>query len=175
MEKDEEVGLEAAISGFAHEHIAVGLLMKKYGNVSLVNLPLSTYDIVLVKKKDGKEDIIRVQVKTAKKGVPFTGGTRGGKDRTYKSDVKTYTQSTETSDVILGIHPTNGSFDLYFVPTILVEVLNQKSIALNKIKQLCNNYEMLENCKDREFVITKAIEYGIINNQKTNQPNLGIK
>ena len=109
-----EKGKQASIDGFAHEHIVVGILMKRYQNVSLVDLPLSTYDIVIVRKLQEKdeEDIIRVQVKTAKNSIKFTGGTRGGVDREYKSNVKTYTQSTKTSDVIVGIHPNDdGSFD----------------------------------------------------------------
>ena len=59
--------------------------MKKYQNVSLVDLPLSTYDIIIVRKDaNDTEDIIRAQVKTAKKSVSITGGTRGGVDREYK-------------------------------------------------------------------------------------------
>ncbi|MBI2836101.1 MAG: hypothetical protein HYX85_00205 [Chloroflexi bacterium] len=136
--------------------------MKRYGNVSLVDLPLSPYDIVIVYPKEYGEDIVRAQVKTAKRSVSFTGGSRGGVDRTYKSGVKTYTQSPSTCDVVIGLHPYNGSYDLYFVPTILVERLNQKSISLSKIGGLKNDYEMLDNCKNPEFVIAKAKAYGII-------------
>ena len=165
MKKDAEaLGRQASIDGFAHEHIVAGLLMKRYQNVSLVDLPLSTYDIIIAYKlANGDEDIIRVQVKTARKGISFTGGTRGGADRTYKSDVKTYTQSTKTSDVVIGFCPnTDDTFDMYFVPTIIIELLPTKSISLNKIKPLKNNYEILESCKNREFILAKAKEYGIL-------------
>ncbi len=160
-----ERGKQASVDGFAHEHIAAGILMKKYQNVSLVDLPLSPYDIIIVRKitADNNEDIIRAQVKTATQSVPFTGGGRGGVDRTYKSGVKTYTQSTATSDVVIGVHPIgNNAFELYFVPTILIEELNQKSISINKIKDLKENYALLENCKNRKFVIDKCKEYGIL-------------
>ena len=51
-------GLQASVDGFAHEHIVAGILMKRYQNVSLVDLPLSPYDIIIVfKQPDGKEDI----------------------------------------------------------------------------------------------------------------------
>jgi len=136
--------------------------MKRYGNVSLVDLPLSPYDIVIVYKKDRGEDIIRAQVKTAQSSISFTSGGRGGVDRVYKSDVKTYIQSTDTCDVIIGLHPYDDSYDLYFVPTILVERLEQDSISLNKIDALKNNYEMLDNCKNAEFVISNAKKYGIL-------------
>ena len=157
-------GRQASVNGFAHEHIAAGILMKKYQNVSLVDLPLSPYDIIIVfKQPDGKENIIRAQVKTARKSVSFVGGSRGGVDREYKSGVKTYTQSTQTSDVVIGLHPHNAdSFDLYFVPTILVEQLDKKTISLSKIEALKNNYEMLENCKNKDFVLNKSREYEIL-------------
>ncbi len=45
-----ERGKQASVDGFAHEHIAAGILMKKYQNVSLVDLPLSPYDIIIVRK-----------------------------------------------------------------------------------------------------------------------------
>ncbi len=48
MPNTEDIGRQASIEGFAHEHIAVGLLMKRYQNVSLVDLPLSPYDIIIV-------------------------------------------------------------------------------------------------------------------------------
>jgi hypothetical protein len=164
MNESGERGRQASVDGFAHEHIAVGILMKRYQNVSLVDLPLLTYDmIIVIKDQKEKEDIIRAQVKTAKDGISFTGGTRGGVDREYKSGVKTYTQSTKTSDVVIGLHPSGkDSFELYFVPTVLIERLNQKSISLNKIKSLKDNYEILENCKNSEFVIRKCKDFGIL-------------
>jgi hypothetical protein len=160
----EERGKQASIDGFAHEHIVAGLLMKKYQNVSLVDLPLSSYDIIIVRKKDEDgEDIIRVQVKTSRKSISFTGGSRGGVDRTYKSGIKTYTQSRATSDVVIGICPiSEDSFDLYFIPTILIEKLNQTSISLKKVEKLKNNYEILEKCKDEVFVLKKCKAYGIL-------------
>jgi len=136
--------------------------MKRYGNVSLVDLPLSPYDIVIVYKLEDGEDIVRAQVKTAKKLVSFTGGTRGGADRIYKSGIKTYIQSTKTCDVVIGVHPYNDSYDLYFIPTILIEILRQSSISLSKIESLKNNYDMLDNCKNSEYVISNAKKYGIL-------------
>ena len=167
MLKIEERGRQASVDGFAHEHIAAGILMKRYQNVSLVDLPLSPYDIIVVRKTaDDSEDIIRAQIKTAKQSVPFTGGGRGGVDREYKSDVKTYTQSTATSDVVIGVHPAgDNAFELYFVPTILVEELNQKSISINRIRDLKENYFILENCKNKEVVIGKCREYGILSSE----------
>ena len=164
MDNSEQRGRQASIEGFANEHIVAGILMKRYQNVSLVDLPLSPYDIIIVmKREDEKEDIIRVQVKTATKAIGFTGGGRGGVDREYISDVKVYRQSTLISDIVIGVRPMeNGSYELYFIPTILIENLKQNSISVNKVKQLKDNYEILEKCKDKEFILQKAKEYGII-------------
>ena len=163
MATREEIGRQGSADGFAHEHIVFGLLMKKYQNVSLAGWPLSPYDIIIDPKGRGGEDVIRAQVKTATTSVPFTGGGRGGVDREYKSGVKEYTQSTETSDVVIGIHPTHdNSFELYFVPTVLIECLDQKSISINKIQDLKDNYFILENCKNRQLIIQSCEEYGIL-------------
>ncbi len=172
MKDTASIGRQASIDGFAHEHIVAGLLMKKYQNVSLVDLPLSPYDIIIAtKQSDGTESIIRVQVKTAPKIISFTGGTRGGVDRTYKSGVKVYRQSTQTSDVVIGFEPKDDhTFDMYFVPTHLIESLSQNSISLSKISKLKNNFEILERCKEKDFVIDKAIEYGILRAKKDTTP-----
>ncbi|HHT9106925.1 MAG TPA: hypothetical protein ACFYD7_13795 [Candidatus Wujingus californicus] len=164
MPNTEDKGRQASIEGFANEHIVAGLLMKKYQNVSLVDLPLSPYDIIIVRKLEtGGEDIIRAQVKTARTSVSFTGGTRGGVDREYKSDVKTYTQSPEISDVIIGLKPLeNGAFDMYFIPTILIAIWGTKSKGLGIIEPLKNNYYILENCKNKDLILNKCKEYGII-------------
>ncbi len=156
MQDSEQRGLQASVDGFAHEHIAAGMLMKKYRNVSLVDLPLSPYDIIIVlKNEDDSEHIIRAQVKTARKSISFIGGSRGGVDRTYKSSIKTYRQSKKTSDIIIGVHPAGHStFDLYFFPTLLIDRLQQGSISLRKIQTLKNNYEILERCKDSKYVDT---------------------
>ena len=64
---------------------------------------------------------------------------------------------------MIGVNPVReDTYDLYFVPTILVEKLGHKSISLNKIQELRNNYEFLEKCKDYNLVITKSEEYGLI-------------
>lgn len=138
--------------------------MKRYQNVSLVDLPLSPYDIIIARRlENGKEDIIRVQVKTSRTSVSFTGGTRGGVDREYKSDVKTYTQSPDTSDVIIGFRPNaDGTFDLFFVPTVLIKYFGTKSKGLGTIEFFKNNYDILENCKDHSYCIKIAKEQGII-------------
>lgn len=157
-----DIGRQASVEGFAHEHIVVGLLMKKYQNVSLVDLPLSPYDIIIVRKLiNGSEDIIRAQVKTSKKCINFTGGTRGGVDREYKSNVKTYIQSPETSDVIIGLNPLKeGSFDMYFIPTVLIKRFGTKSKSIKSMELFKNNYEMLENCKNEEFIIQRCKDSG---------------
>lgn len=159
------LGKKAAVDGFAHELILAGILMKRYLNVSLVDLPLSEYDILVVLKNENEEEVfIRVQSKTAIKSVKFTGGTRGGVDREYKSDIKKYTQSPKTADVIIGVTPNeNGAFDLYIVPTVLIEFFGTESKSLRQLQPLKNNFEMLERSKDHDFIIAKVKELGVIN------------
>jgi hypothetical protein len=159
----EQIGRQASIEGFANEKILCGILMKKYANVSLVDLPLSSYDIIIAQKIDKEhEEIIRVQSKTATKSVSFVSGSRGGVDREYVSDVKTYIQSPKHSDCVVGVHFENNKTDLYFVPTVLIEKLGTKSISLSKVQALKNNYDILENCKNKKYVLAFAKKAGII-------------
>ena len=161
----ENRGKQASVDGFAHELIVVGLLMKKYQNVSKVDLPLSPYDVIIVlKDAEGKEEIIRGQVKTARDSIKFIGGTRGGVDRTQKSDIKIYRQSPLTSDVIIGCCPKeeDHSFDLYFVPTVLIDVWNTGSRSLSRIQPLLFNYDFLENCKNHDYILAEAKVLGLI-------------
>ena len=167
MESKPDKGKQKAIDGFAHEHVAAAILMKRYHHVSLMDVPLSSYDMLIdLRDADDHEQIIRAQVKTARKRVPFTGGGRGGRDRTYKSGIKTYTYSRENSDVVIGVHPIDDNdrtFELYFLPTLLIERLDQKTgIAISKIEDLRENYFILENCKNEVVIIDKCREYGIL-------------
>lgn len=152
-----EIGRQASIKGFANESRLLAALLERGFNASMVDLPLSTYDIVVELNRD---DMIRVQVKTLKgNSVPFTGGGRAGVDRTYKSSVKEYTHSTKTCDVVVGVRSTRDNGDVnvnfYFVPTIYIEHIKQKSKAVGMIPFCKNNWSILERCKDRDFVIDK--------------------
>jgi len=130
----EQIGRQASVEGFANEKILCGILTKKYSNVSLVDLPLSSYDIIIAMKIDEEhEEIIRIQSRTATKSVKFISGSRGGVDWEYVSDVKTYIQSPKHSDCVVGVYFENNKVDLYFVPTVLIEKIGTKSISLSKI------------------------------------------
>ena len=148
-------GKLASAKGFANESRLLAALLERGHNASRVDLPHSTYDIVV---EMSAQDIIRVQVKTVgpKGSVSFKGGVRGGADREYRSGVKEYTQSTETSDVVVGVKSAraNGEkeIDFYFIPTLYIEKLGQKSLSVNKIPQAKNDWQILTGCKDKEFV-----------------------
>lgn len=164
-----EAGRRAAVEGFANEHIVAGLLMKHYHNVSLVDMPLSRYDIIIALPKangEGEEEIIRAQVKTVSKGrISFTGGQRGGRDRITIRGVTTYRQTTQTSDVIIGLEEEEGKFVLYFVPTCLIENLSQSSISVRRIQFLRENHDILKRCKDREYVLSECRRLGILSSR----------
>ncbi|MCY4171158.1 MAG: hypothetical protein OXF08_06115 [Bacteroidetes bacterium] len=151
------LGRQASARGFANENRLLAALLDRGFNASRVDLPHSTYDIV-VELIEGP--IIRIQVKTIgnSNSIKFTGGSRGGVDRQYKSGVKYYTQDTTTSDIIVGVKSikNNGDqkVDFYFVPTLLVEILGQKSISANKVERWKNNWEILTKCTDLEYVKT---------------------
>ena len=88
--------------------------------------------------------------------ISFMGGVRGGKDRKYISGIKAYTQNTNTADIVVGVRSQrdNGykKIDFYFIPTLHIEEIGQKSLSVNKIPQAKNAWEILRSCKDPNFV-----------------------
>ena len=98
-------GKLASAKGFANESRLLAALLERGYNASRVDLPHSTYDVVV---ELNQNNIIRLQVKTVSKtgSVSFKGGVRGGADRFYRSDVKEYLQNTNTSDAVVGVKST---------------------------------------------------------------------
>ena len=150
------IGKEAANRGIANEHIALGILMHRY-NASKVDLPSSKYDILIEKKNN---DFIRIQSKSDKNGINFIGNMRGGKSIGGGSDKKyAYRYNRFHCDVIMGVKSVIGNsgvlerVDLYFMPTILIESIKTNSISYGKIKEFVNNWQILENSKDEEFIL----------------------
>lgn len=170
-------GRIAAARGFANESRLLGALLARGYNASRVDLPHSTYDIVV----EVDSELIRVQVKTASKSISFIGGIRGGVDREYKSGVKEYVQSTETSDIVVGVwsdeSKANGEREInfYFVPTLYIETLKrngkqQKSLSINKLQAAKNNWELLERCKDRTFILNFEFNLPSLRQKPLNKP-----
>jgi len=158
MSERGQLGKQAAATGAANESRLLAALLARGYNASLVDLPQSTYDIIV----EHEAYMIRVQVKTANKSISFLGGVRGGVDREYKSDKKKYIQNTTTSDIVVGVKTTkdNGdtNTDFYFIPTIFIEqTLKQQSLSLGKAKHTRNDWDILRNCKNEEWVMQRFI------------------
>ena len=155
----EEQGRRAASKGFANEQRLLAALLSRNHNASRVDLPTSQYDIVVEPPKGSTGEIIRVQAKTVDVhgNIKFKGGTRGGQERSQISNVKEYVYSTETADVVVGVDHEQDNGDsktnYYIIPTLLIELLGQKSITRNKVLQGKNNWELLVKCKDKDFVL----------------------
>lgn len=151
-------GKLASAKGFANESRLLAALLERGYNASKVDLPHSTYDLIVERSK---HDTIRIQVKTisTKKTISFRGGVRGGQDRSYKSDVKSYTQNTDTSDIVVGVESirSNGDTEVnfYFIPTLYIEKINQRSLSVNKVPYTKNDWKILINCKNVDYVFQK--------------------
>ena len=148
-----ESGKQASIAGVANEHIVLGILLPFFPNTMLSSHQQSTHDLII----PHEEIYIRAQVKTSKKSISFIGGNRAGVDRTYitsTNNPKTYTYSTKDTDIIIGIKPIGiGIFELFFIPSIIVELSAQKSISTGKVGFTKNNFDYLKNCTDRSFCL----------------------
>ena len=150
---DYESGKQASIAGVANEHIVLGILLPFFPNAMLSSHQQSTHDLII----PHEEIYIRAQVKTSKKSISFTGGSRAGIDRTYMASTnnpKTYTYSTKDTDIIIGIKPIEiGKFELFFIPSLIVELSGQKSISTGKVAFTKNNFDYLKNCTDKSFCL----------------------
>ncbi|NHI83430.1 MAG: hypothetical protein EAX81_03920 [Candidatus Thorarchaeota archaeon] len=144
----------AADMGMAHEFLVTAILIRLGFEVGVMQVSRTPYDLWLLAydRPDGNSVSLRVQIKTVSKGgtIKLTGGTRGGIDREYKSDVKEYKYSTEHSDLLIGVD--RNTFDLYLVPTSFLDDWG-KSKAVSLLKPLKNNWDLLMNWND-EFIIS---------------------
>ncbi|MBS3093809.1 hypothetical protein J4456_04495 [Candidatus Pacearchaeota archaeon] len=137
-------GKIAANLGDAHEHLVSGILMRLGFIVGFVDIRGSPYDLFIIafENPNGKEIVLRAQVKTIDTSISFIGGSRGGIDREYKSGVKTYKYNTSHSDIILGID--RKTLDVYLIPTRFIQKWGT-SRATSKIQLLKNNWDILLN------------------------------
>lgn len=140
-------GAFAALLGEAHQYLVTGILMRLGFLVSVITVRAGTYDIIIPAFEDfgrhpEKTVLIRAQVKTIKKSLRFTGGTRAGVDRIYIYGKKEYKYTTEHNDLIIGVDPE--TLDLYFVPTRFIARWG-KSVSKGKLEPLRNNVNVLLN------------------------------
>ena len=49
---------------------------------------------------------------------------------------------------------------MYFIPTVLIKRFGTKSKSIKSMELFKNNYEMLENCKNEEFIIQRCKDSG---------------
>lgn len=130
--------------GDAHEIIVRGIMMRLGLEIGKVDLSSGPYDLIMTvyNRPKGKKLFLKAQVKTISGSLPLTAGSRGGRDRTYKSDVKTYKYSKKQIDVILGVDKT--SLDIYIFP-VSFAAKYKTSVSKNKMKVCKNNWDMLLN------------------------------
>ncbi len=148
-------GHEASVAGFANEHIVLAVLMTKFPNSSLVNMPLASYDIIIERQIESHTRFLRAQVKTATTAISFTGGSRGGVDRTYDKNQnvdKTYVQDVSRSDLVIGIHRGTETI-LYLIPSLIIPLLHKKSLSVKK-SAMFSNWIMIDIC-DNELELKK--------------------
>ena len=149
-------GKFATMLGNAHEFIVIGVLLQLGLEVGKVDASASAYDLFVYafKEFDYEKDnpdtkthadriFLRTQIKTVNGALSIGGGSRGGIDRTYKTDVKTYRYTTEHNDLVIGVDRNN--LDFYILPTSLASKHFKKSIGTHRLAFFKNNYDILFN------------------------------
>jgi len=140
-----------AIRGKANEIIALGILLPDFPDAMLSTHEQSSYDMLIPLSRNV---VVRAQIKTSTNSISFTGGTRAGVDKTYKSSVKEYIYSSKILDLVIGVKQEEnslGNYDLYFVPTKVIDKLGQKSISVNKVEFTKNHLAVITHCTDDKY------------------------
>jgi len=146
-----EKGKKDSIRGKANEYLALGALLPVYPNTMMSSNEQTAHDLIihLEKNKD-----VRAQVKTVseKNTISFMGGKRSGAERQYISSVKEYRYSAKDTDLVIGVRGFDiGNFELFFIPSLVIDKIGQKSISVKKIKFTKNDFKIIEQCKDSDF------------------------
>jgi len=134
--------------GDAHELYVRGILMRLGFEVGKVDLSSGPYDLIVAAYVEpGKKKVfLKAQIKTVTGSLQLTAGSRGGVDREYKSDVKTYKYSEKETDLVIGVDKDN--LDVYIFPVKFASKY-RNSVGKGKIGACKNNWDILLNWNDR--------------------------
>lgn len=141
----------AAMLGEAHEFIATGILMRWGFGVSVVSVRGGPYDLIIPAYEDFRANpekiaLLRAQVRTMTDSISFKAGIRGGVNRVYISDIKTYKYTEKDNDLIIGVD--KSSLDLYLVPTRHIKKWGS-SKSKTKLQVYKNNWDVLLQWNDQ--------------------------
>jgi hypothetical protein len=143
-----------SIKGAGNELLVLGSLIYSYPNTMMSSSAQTAHDLII--HINSKKNI-RAQVKTVNKNgsIPLKGGGRSGADANYggKGTInKIYLYSTENCDLIIGVNYLSvGHFELYFVPGLVLDKLQQQSISIRKIQFTKNDLSIVEKCLDDSY------------------------
>ena len=141
------------VRGSANELIVLGILLPFYPESMLSAVANSSHDMS-IRLPVADDPVVRVQIKTAHDRVVFTGGSRAGRERLTLTKEKVYPYTSDKADVVIGIDELSeiGRYDLYFVPTRVIDRVVQLSISNGKIAFTKNKLEIISRCKDPAYV-----------------------
>lgn len=146
----------SSIKGRASEYSLLAALLDRGYNASRVNLPYSAYDIVI---DNSKSEFIRVQTKAVseKGSIYLKHGLHDNVDWNHANSEKTNIESLSASDIVVGVESDHANGDreinFYFVPTLFIKEIKQKSITTKKVSMAKNRWDILSKCKDSDFVL----------------------
>ena len=143
-----------SIKGTANEYLVLGALMYDYPNIMMSSSAQTAHDIII---HAGTNKNYRIQVKTVQENnsLPLEGGGRSGSDGLFGvsgTTSKKYPYTSANCDLIIGVKNIDfGMFELYFVPALVLDAINQKSISVNKIKFSKNDYKIIDKCLNKKY------------------------
>jgi hypothetical protein len=149
-----EKGKKDSIRGTANEYLVLGALMCDFPNVMMSSSAQTAHDLIVHQNESMN---IRIQVKTVTQtnSIPLEGGKRAGSDGEYGGEgtvSKKYSYSSKNCDLLIGIKNINiCEFELYFIPGLVLDKLNQGSISSNKVSFTKNDLSVLRKSLDKKY------------------------
>jgi len=118
-----------SIMGYANESLAIGRALQCGFNLFFKAWRDSAYDAVL----DYNGILFRVEIKgTQTNTLGVTSGGRAGRQINREAGSREHVLQKEDADFLFGIKGQKG--DSYIIPIEVIQIINQKTIALSKLE-----------------------------------------
>lgn len=122
-------GKYRSIAGYADESLVIGRALACGYNLFFKAWRDSSYDAVL----DYNGKLFRIEIKgTRIEKVSTTSGGRSGQQISREAESREHIVSKNDCEFLICINGNNG--DCYIIPTEVLEIFNQKSLAFTKVE-----------------------------------------
>jgi len=135
------------------EHYTLAALRSRGFNATLVDFNYSEYEVLV---ELAGCNFLRLQITDVHSGRVSLSGYIQNRILDFRG-LATRT-TVEVCDCVVAVHTRqhNGGdlIDYYLIPAIWAEQIDQHSVVISEISIAKNNFDMLHNCKDQQYVFS---------------------